>query len=166
METTLERARAGNALRGVSEEALEEYFVTVRVRVSHLLPPQPPPRPLGRRRSRRPTPAVARPPPLLPPSPTTAAPSPPPRSRSPSRPPLLVPPHRLPPRPPYRPPLLLRRLSPPLFPLHRRDGSAMLRIKPATATHYRPRPPFDVAPVAIWVSVTGYTHRTPSRSRQ
>ena len=26
METTLERARAGNALRGVSEEKLEEYL--------------------------------------------------------------------------------------------------------------------------------------------
>ena len=31
METTLERARAGNALRGVSEEALEEYLQRVCV---------------------------------------------------------------------------------------------------------------------------------------
>ena len=33
METTLERARAGNALRGVSEEALEEYLQRVCARV-------------------------------------------------------------------------------------------------------------------------------------
>ena len=33
METALERARAGNALRGVSEEALEEYLQRVCARV-------------------------------------------------------------------------------------------------------------------------------------
>ena len=33
METTLERARAGNALRGVSEEALDEYLRRVCARV-------------------------------------------------------------------------------------------------------------------------------------
>ena len=33
METTLELARAGNALRGVSEEALEEYLQRVCARV-------------------------------------------------------------------------------------------------------------------------------------
>ena len=33
MEATLERARAGNALRGVSEEALEEYLQRVCARV-------------------------------------------------------------------------------------------------------------------------------------
>ena len=32
-ETTLERARAGNALRGVSEEALEEYLQRVTAKV-------------------------------------------------------------------------------------------------------------------------------------